>query len=607
MCGIAGAFGNKLIKKSDIFQTLDLMKNRGPDFSDYYENKFKTKYVCLLHSRLSIIDLKNRSNQPFRINNYTISFNGEIYNYKELKKTLIEKKIKFKTNSDTEVLLWLYIIHGEKCLNLLEGMWSFAIYNNETNEMFLAKDRFGEKPLFYSYIEGEFVFGSEVKFIKSLSKKNYTINNNKINDFLLYGYKHLAKDNRSFFKNIKSLTPGHYIKISTKKFEIKRYWKINTSINYKISFNEALEETKKLLFNAINLRLRSDVPISFCLSGGVDSAILASYTVKKLGLKINTYSIIDSDHRYNEKNNIKKIVNDLDCNNKLIHLDNENFLQNLISLIEYHEAPIASIAQYLHSRLMKKISEDNFKVAISGAAADEIFSGYYEHFLLHFYNIKKDKNKLKNDIALWKKNIRSNVRNKYFKDENLYIRNSNFREHVYDGYKNNILFLKNVKFKKFKEFKYSKNLYVNRRLNELNNETTPVILNDEDKNAMMNSVENRSPYLDSTLVNFIFSLNPNYNIQKGISKYILRNSAKDFVHNDVLFDKKKKGFNASIDTLINLNDNYVKDLIFSKSKISDFINQKKLETIFKRSNKGNQLSKFIFNIINCKIFLDLNA
>ena len=171
MCGIAGAFTTKLIKKSDIIQTLDLMKNRGPDFSDYYENKLKSKYVCLLHSRLSIIDLKNRSNQPFRINNYTISFNGEIYNYKELKKTLIEKKIKFKTNSDTEVLLWLYIIYGEKCLNLLEGMWSFVIYNNETNEMFLAKDRFGEKPLFYSYVEGEFVFGSEVKFIKSLSKK----------------------------------------------------------------------------------------------------------------------------------------------------------------------------------------------------------------------------------------------------------------------------------------------------------------------------------------------------------------------------------------------------------------------------------------------------
>jgi len=607
MCGIAGFFGNKIINKVDIALTLDLMKNRGPDFSDYYENKFKKNYVCLLHSRLSIIDLNKRSNQPFRINEYTISFNGEIYNYRELKKILIEKKIKLKTNSDTEILLWLYIIYGEKCLNLFEGMWSFAIYNNKTNEMFLARDRFGEKPLLYSYINGEFIFGSEVKFIKSLSKKKYRINNNKINNFLLYGYKQLSKDNTTFFKDIKSLSPGCYIKISPKKFEIKRYWKVNLNIDYKISINEALEETKKLLDNSINLRLRSDVPIAFCLSGGVDSAILASHTVKKLGYKINTYSIIDNDDRYNESKNIKKIVNDLGCNNKIIHLDKKNFLGNLTTLIEYHEAPVASIGQYLHSSLMKNISDDNFKVSISGVAADEIFSGYYEHYLLHFHNIKKNKIKFKKDISVWKKKILPNIRNKFFRDQNLYIRNSNFRDHVYDGYKKNSSYLKNVKYKKFKEFEYSENLYLNRRLNELNNETTPVILNGEDKNAMMYSIENRSPYLDSSLINFIFSLNPDYNIHKGITKYILRNSAKDIVRNDVLFDQKKKGFNASIDTLINLNDDYVKDLILSKSKISKFVDQKKLETIINKKYKDNQMSKFIFNIINCKIFLDLHS
>jgi asparagine synthase (glutamine-hydrolysing) len=607
MCGIAGSFGTKLVKKSDIIQTLDLMKNRGPDFSDYYENKFKSNQVYLLHSRLSIIDLNKRSNQPFKINNYIISFNGEIYNYKELKKILFDKKIKLKTNSDTEVLLWLFIIYGEKCLDLLEGMWSFAIYNNKSNELFLARDRFGEKPLYYSYIDQEFIFGSEVKFIKSLSKKNYKINYDKINDLLLYGYKSLKKNDKSFFDNIKSLPASHYIKISSKKFVIKRYWKINTKINYKININEALEETKRLLFNSIELRLKSDVPISFCLSGGVDSSILTSYATKKLGLKINTYSVIDSDQRYDESSNIRKIVNDLNCNNTMIKLDNKNFLPNLVSVIEYHEAPMASIAQYLHWNLMKKISDDNFKVAISGAAADEIFSGYYEHFLLHFHHIKKDKKKYKSDVLAWKKNIRPHIRNKFFRNENLYINNPNFRDHIFDGYENNASLLKNIKLKKFREVNFSQSLYLNRRLNELNNETTPIILENEDKSAMMNSVENRSPYLDSSLVNFIFSLNPSYNIQKDVTKYLLKNSAKEFVHKDILFDKKKKGFNSSIDTLLDFNDDYVKDFILSKSKISEFIDQEKLEILLKKKKKPNYLSKFLFNVINCKMFLDLNS
>ena len=369
----------------------------------------------------------------------------------------------------------------------------------------------------------------------------------------------------------------------------------------------AFSPISHILNDSINLRLRSDVPITFCLSGGVDSAILASHTAKRLGYKINTYSIIDNDSRYDESKNIKKIVNDIGCNYKLVHLDKKNFLGNLTTTIDYHESPIASIAQYLHCCLMKNISDDNFKVTISGTAADEIFSGYYEHFLLHFHNLKDDKIKSKREISIWKKKILPNIRNKFFRNANLYIRNSNFRDHVYDGYKKNSFFLNNVKLKKFKEFKYSENLYLNRRLNELNNETTPVILNDEDKNAMMHSIENRSPYLDSSLVNFIFSLNPEFNIQKGITKYILRNSAKDIVHNDVLFDKNKKGFNASIDTLLDLKDDYVKDLILSKSKISEFIDQKKLENILKRKYKDNQLSKFIFNVINCKIFLDLHS
>ena len=180
MCGIAGFFGTKKIDTESISSTLVLMKNRGPDFSSYVTKDLgNNKFVSLLHSRLSIIDLQERSNQPFSIDDYTIIYNGEIYNYIELKKDLEKKGIKFRTNSDTEVLLQYYILYGEECVKFLDGMWSFAIYNHKKNLLFLSRDRFAEKPMYYSIQPEGIYFGSQISFIKSLSKKKFEKNEKK--------------------------------------------------------------------------------------------------------------------------------------------------------------------------------------------------------------------------------------------------------------------------------------------------------------------------------------------------------------------------------------------------------------------------------------------
>ena len=213
---------------------------------------------------------------------------------------------------------------------------------------------------------------------------------------------------------------------------------------------------------------------------------------------------------------------------------------------------------------------------------------------------------MKNEVSYWKKNTFNNIRNKFFRNTHLYIDNPNFRDHVYDEYKKLSSYLNEPIKIKFHEEKYSSNLNNNRRLNELFHETTPLILSNEDKNAMMNSIENRSPYLDKNLIEFMFSINPTYNIQNGITKYLLKETAKDYVDYKVLYESKKMGFNCSIDTLINLNSKSTKNFILEKSPLDEFINKKKISTLLNSNFKQNYLSKFIFNIINTKMFLENN-
>tara|TARA_B100000886_G_scaffold339785_1_gene306350 strand:- start:29153 stop:30976 length:1824 start_codon:yes stop_codon:yes gene_type:complete len=607
MCGIAGYFGKQKLSPRIISSTLNLMKSRGPDHSESFTHFNRERRVNLLHSRLSIIDLKQRSNQPFIIGNYVIIFNGEIYNFEALRKNLNLDSRKFSTKSDTEILLKYYIKYGSRCLEYFEGMWSFAIYNKENGELFLARDRFGEKPLFYFKDSNNFYFGSEIKYLKSLINKNLKINKNKIKSYLSFGYKSLCKNEKTFFKGVFSLNPGEFIKLNKRQFIKKKYWNLKPKIDHKISQQEAIEESGRLLQNSIKLRTRSDVPLTICLSGGVDASIIASYCIKKLNLNIKTFSIIDNDERYNEINNIKILLKDLKCKNKIININKKNFLEQLSDLVKYHDSPLASLAQYLHYLLMKNIRRDNYRVALSGTAADEIYSGYYEHFLLNFNEIKKTKKTYHSELIEWKNSILPNIRNPYFRNSNLYIKDKNFREHVYDRFFEFNKYLNSPLKWKFDEKKYSNNLYQNRKLNELLNETTPIILSNEDLNAMKCSIENRSPFLDRNLVEFMFSINPSYKIKKGISKFLLRKSSENFVNNEVLYDKKKKGFNCSIDSLIDFSDKLFLKKLIRDEYLNEFVNTKKLYNIINSKTKPNYLSKFLFNILNVQLFLKHNV
>ena len=599
----------KKLDKYYIDRTLRLMKNRGPDFSNVYtENVNQDLNVCLLHSRLSIIDLNQRSNQPFSQDGSILIFNGEIYNYLELKNDLINLGEKFTTDSDTEVLIKYYKLYGEECVKFFEGMWSFVIYDTKKKKIFASRDRFGEKPFFYYQNKDGFFFGSEIRFIKSLVNKDIKINNTQLNNFLSSGYKSLYKTNQTYFKDVFFLKNSENLSINS-KFEIKKtiYWKPDIKKLKNISLNECIEESRKLLFNSLKLRLRSDVPIAICLSGGVDSSGLASVLTKEFKFNTKTFSIVDLDDRYDESKNIDYTIRDLQCENVKVSLNKELFINQLIDQIKYHNAPVATISYHVHSLLAKSISENGFKVAISGTAADEIYSGYYDHFLQHLKSCKDLNQNYQENLDFWNKYISKYIRNPNFKNSELYIKDPKFRDHIYDGRKEISEFIVNKEFLKFQEEIYHQDLFTNRRLNELFNEITPVVLNHEDLNSMKYSVENRSPFLDTKLVNFMFSVPANYLIKNGYVKYILRETFNGYLNDKVRLDRVKRGFNASINSLINFDDKKnLEFLLDKKSRIYEFIDREKIKKLFKNQKTSNHLSKFLFAFISSKIFLDTN-
>ncbi len=603
MCGIAGYIGTKQIEKYKIRNTLKLMINRGPDNQNWHKVVKENFNIFLLHSRLSIIDLDNRSNQPFIYEKYIIVFNGEIYNFVEIRKKLLRLGYQFSTNSDTEVLLMAYIEYGENCVNYFNGMWSFAIWDGIKENLFLSRDRFGEKPLYYLKNSSGIYFGSEVKFIQALISKKLLLNYRYLNRYLIYGYKYLHKNSETFFEGLSRLDSSTNMIISKDNQKKYKYWEPKIEQNLNMSYGDALEGTKQYLFESIKLRLRSDVPLAFCLSGGVDSSSLVSIARKYFNHEVVTFSIIDNDKRYNELDNITETIKKLDCKHYLIELDYNQILSKLENLVTYHDAPISTISYLIHSLLSEKIKEKGFKVSISGTSADELFTGYYDHFNLHLYEMRNFES-FNSHLKYWEDFISPSIRNPFLKDPFLYIKNPLFRKHNHLNSEVFSSFLyKNFEIDMIDEV-YTKSLLRNRMLNELLHEATPVLLNEDDLNSMMNSIENRSPFLDVNLVEFAQSIPTHHLIKKGFSKYILRDSVKNILNDKVRLDRRKKGFNASIKSLINFDDKASFDYFLSDSPIFEIIRKDKIEFLLKKHSLKNSYNKFLFNFLNSKIFIE---
>ncbi len=314
-----------------------------------------------------------------------------------------------------------------------------------------------------------------------------------------------------------------------------------------------------------------------------------------------------------KKKNIDKVVKDCGCNHTEVDLskikNNSKNLNRLKELIEYKSSPICVITYFLHSFLSESIAKKGFKVVFSGTGADEIYSGYYDHHLQYLFDTKDSKD-FESNKENFIKYVKPYIRNKYLKKYDLYIKNKNFRKHIYDN-SNEFQNLLKKDFKKKLDLEFYENsfnvksLLKKRSLNELFYEIVPPILSEDDTNSMFYSVENRSPYLDRKLCEFMFSVPVNNFVKNGFAKNILRESARGYLIDDIRLERHKKGFNASINSIFNFSDkNFKNQVLNKKSEIFDIFDYDKIKNIFKKDISLNHYSKFIFSFINAKLFLE---
>lgn len=604
MCGIAGYFGAKHIAEPIVNKTLDLMRRRGPNGQQYKRiliNEYKNCYF--LHSRLSIIDLDERSSQPFFYNGKTIVYNGEIYNYLEVKEMLVRLGHRFVTKSDTEVLIHAIDEWGvDVALSKVEGMWAFALYDEKDKTLTLSRDPFGEKPLYiYNPAPGEIYFGSEIKFIRELSGQKFPVNMNHVNRLLVNGYKSLFKTNETFFLNILPISKASIFKFSLDGGAHNyRYWHPRVETDEALTFEEATNRVRDLLIQSVQLRLRSDIPIAFCMSGGVDSNSLISIAKRVLNYDVHGFTILNKDERYEEQDMIDCAISELGVKHSGHAVTDENFMANLQEMVRYHDAPVITISFYLNWLLQKEIAKHGYHISISGTAADEMFSGYFDHQLLYMYDVKDDPLLLAASVKNWQRDVMPVVRNPLLQDPYAFIKNPFARQHAYLKNHEYASYMKHSWQEPFSEIYYRHGLLQNRMMNEIFHETTPVSLHEDDLNAMYYSIENRAPFLDRKLYEFCNSIPSQHLIQDGKAKAVLREAMRGIVPDKILDNKRKVGFNAPV---IDLIGDFGMLGLDDDSSIWELMDHQKVSDLLKQAHLPNSDSKFLFSFLSVKTFL----
>ena len=516
MCGIVGEylFKNKCCNQ-DIELMLNKIKSRGPDYSGFIVKD----HICLGHSRLSIIDLSNASNQPFVDQNAQLSmvYNGCIYNYRELRNILIKKGYSFKTSGDTEVVLKSYREWGYECLKRFEGDFALAIWDAKNRNLFLARDRFGVKPLYFSKSNNFFRFGSTLQSI--IAKKDIELELDPKSLHMHFSLHAVVPAPNTIFKNIKKVPPGHYLIMNKdKKLSINQYWNLDSlnESDYIADEEEAINMTKDILINSVEKRLSaSDTDVGVLLSGGLDSSLIVALAKDKFP-KLKTYSIGFEDAEEEKGSEFfysDQIVKKFKTNHKKFIIKNNSVLSKLPETFKSMSEPMVAqdaVAFYMLSELVSK----DVKVILSGQGADEGFAGYF-----------------------WYKKMYSEL-NHY----------NNFSKHYLDRSNEEIKDFLNLEFKrdftstmikeKFKAIGSASLIG-----NVLNFDITTLVVDDPvkrvDNMTMAWGLEARVPFLDHKLIEASFKIHPKLHLKRN-GKNILKSICDDLLPSDVI--SRKKGY-----------------------------------------------------------------
>lgn len=604
MCGIAGVIGHTPPAADAQDRALHTLQHRGPDGFGRWTGRLRDDSVTLLHTRLAIIDLDQRSAQPFAADDCVLAYNGEIYNFPELRQELEALGQQFSTSSDTEVVLRAYRVWGPDCVSRFEGMWALALVDLREQRIWMSRDRFGEKPLFVAHWDNRLYFASEVKSLSALANRKPAVNPRQLQRYLVNGYKSLWKQQETFWQDVEEFPAGCSAVFSdAASYRPIPYWKLSYA-PVAMTRAEAVAGAADHLSEAVRLCLRSDVRLAFCLSGGIDSGALASIAARKFNRDIQTFSIVDTDERYDESDNIKSVVAALGCRNTVIHTSREGFIDRLQRQVIAHDAPVATISYYIHDFLSESIGASGYKVAISGTGADEIFTGYYDHYAF-WLATQRDRHDFEDLLKDWRDGFGKFVRNPHLQNPRVFIETPSERRHIYldRGIFNDLMIA--PLSEDFCEQSYASDALRSRMLNEIFHESVPVMLHEDDLNSMSHSVENRSPFLNRALVEFMYQVPTQHLVDAGYTKSLLRDSVAGFLPDPVRLDRRKKGFNASITSLIDTTDSATRDWILdSSSAIFDYIAHDRFVAFLDGDFDSSARSKFLFSFLSAKAFLD---
>lgn len=379
MCGIVGkiSFNSKSIVKADLEKLSEKIAHRGPDDEGIFISP--NRRIGLVNRRLAIIDLTSAGHQPLSHRGLRITFNGEIYNYQELRRDLVKEGVRFHSQTDTEVIIALYVKYGPKCLNYLRGMFAFAIYDEKNNTIFIARDRLGKKPLKFFFDGQTFIFASELKAILTQSEVHRQVDWLAINYYLTFGY---CPAPYTGFKNIHKLEPAHYLLINLQTAEIKKvkYWQLNFDRKLDLSDDEWSKKILSVLEESTKLRMIADVPIGVFLSGGIDSSLVTALMAKNSTQPIKTFTIGFRETAYDETAYAQKITELFHTDHTVLMVDPQS-VEILPQIAANYEEPFADSSAVV-TFLVSRLARSQVKVVINGDGGDENFAGYLRHVKL---------------------------------------------------------------------------------------------------------------------------------------------------------------------------------------------------------------------------------
>lgn len=557
MCGIVGIISTNIeeVSFSILKRMTDSISHRGPDGEGQWISQDQN--IGFGHRRLSILDLSAAGKQPMHYGDgrYTITFNGEIYNYIELRERLKLKGYKFQSDTDTEVLLALYDFKKEKCLEDVDGMFSFAIWDQKEHTLFCARDRFGEKPFFYCSDYNRFIFASEMKAIWA-SGVERKVNYSPVFNYLVQNVvESAAHPSETFFSNINKLPPAHYLTIRRGVVEVKRYWNITLGEVTDISEYDAIERFRDIFLTSVTRRLRSDVAVGSSLSGGLDSSTIVCAIDHLLGKKGNkqfTFSARFPNSILDEGNYMQKVIDKTGVTPFFVNSDASVIEDELDKIFYYQEEPFGSASILAQYKVFELARQEKVTVLLDGQGADEFLGGYHTFFKTFFLELSMESSeRYQRELVSF---------NKLYPGHNIY--KLGFKDKIWAKYPNiarvfqkfkttaTVRGKNNLSDEFFTSQKYNFESYTHYQMDNLNSrlhyETFDYglqkLLRYADRNSMAHSIEVRLPFLSHQLVEFMFALPSSFKINSGWTKYLLRKSFEDILPYDIAWRKDKLGY-----------------------------------------------------------------